>query len=447
VAGLNYFSVLDTVRFGPEVERSELATRSVSSTGVLLLELLVGGGTVLLSQTQAFDNAMLLEYLAANDAESLALRRLVQSGRIQVRIFDSPALRELPSGGQRFTLLNAFCSAMSQRDFVLSAWPELGDHGRRLAIVECLDRAPNRLRALCDDDVLAGRIEAVRELDLSLRKSPASERAMPVVGKNLYERVSDDLETLPADEPTEAAMYWLAGRLAVVDPGRLRGRSTWYRLLDELAAQHPIFSGPEENLRAIVDGAYNRVVADSLGATGTFTQYPAGEVAAAIAEQAGIDATTDRQLVLLAEDQRRDAWLTWSEAASMIDDLTELPSPWRRLDHLVRRHQEYVGVTETSTRGQMWLAIAATIPPLIGSVAGATAEELVGALPGALGGGALGGLVSISGLLLPSVFPLGKHRWRERHERISGERWETTVPTVTTGSASWRRGLGEAEDG
>ena len=85
-----------------------------------MLDLLVGNTCPVLSQTQAFDNALLLNLLARHDADSKAFLTLVGMGWIQTRIHESETLLEA-ADGQRFTLRNAFLSALENRSFVFSS--------------------------------------------------------------------------------------------------------------------------------------------------------------------------------------------------------------------------------------------------------------------------------------------------------------------------------------
>ncbi|MGH3546464.1 MAG: hypothetical protein ACRDPW_11165 [Mycobacteriales bacterium] len=282
----HYYSALDTVYFAHGTPAEVYAARAVSATGILMLDMLVGGATPLLSQTQAFDNALLLEQLSTPSPDSRALLRLVRNNRIHVRILDTTGLRERTDHAERFTLRNAFCSALTQPEFHLSAWPELRDQQLRAHVLRCLDHAPADIGKLPEQD-LAARLEGLIELDLSLRQSSAIERTPPVAGPDLSNRIRTGLMALAIGNPTtlgvtEALMT--DPRLDVSASGNRR--SAWYTLLTEMTAggleDDSDLAYIERDVRGIVDGAYNSVVADSLGATGAFTLCPTDDVAQAL---------------------------------------------------------------------------------------------------------------------------------------------------------------------
>ena len=87
---LHYYSLLDTVQFTRTVAPETFISRALNVTGLLMLDVLIGNAAPLLSQTQAFDNALLLAQLAAPSEDSRSFLRLVRKGLIQVRMTGAP---------------------------------------------------------------------------------------------------------------------------------------------------------------------------------------------------------------------------------------------------------------------------------------------------------------------------------------------------------------------
>lgn len=438
----HYYSALDTVYFRPDLPAELLTSRAVSATGVVMLDMLVGDGTPVLSQVQAFDNSLILALLAEPSPNSHAFLRLIRRNRLQVRILDTPALRDTAEHSERFTLRNAFCSALSQPGFVASAWPELNDPTARRTVVELLDAAPDRLDSLGDARLVA-RLEGLLELDASLRQSSAIER-MPIgQGAGLTSRVVGGLTALAEGESAQAGLSTrLLDAARQLPEARTDRRSTWYTLLDDLVDFNDRTGGAAmgsavTNLRGLIDGAYNGVVADSLGVTGSLTVTPTDEVARALAVSQP-QGSTAGQLTALVRDPRRQEWLTWSKLVDVLDDCDHMIGSERRLAYILHEHREYVGAVEAEKRTGLALRIAlphAAVSILVGAAAGGLGESIGGGLGAALGAG-VAGIVSLLGAH-PRVTRLHA-TWGEKAKRNAAEKWEATV---ATGTASGKGGV------
>ncbi len=436
---LHYYSALDTVYFGHDTAAEVYATRAVSATGVLMLDMLIGGATPLLSQTQAFDNALLLDQLSQPSPDCRALLRLVRNNRLQVRILDTPALRQRSHHADRFTLLNAFCSALAQPEFKLSAWPELKEPELRAYVLHCLDYAPEKITQLTDRRI-AARLEGLIEFDLSLRQSSAIERTPPVTGSGLASRVRASLTALVAGNPKTLRLInaLLADPRLTESAGGDR-RSTWYAALDEQLARDDAVTGsaydPERarmelNIRGVIDGAYNSIVADSLGASGAFTLCPTEAVAEALAASHP-ESSSAGQLSSLVRDARRSVWLTWSKLDELLPDFDHMASPQRRLQYVLDEHTTFVGANEVDRRAGLALKVAlphAAASIMVGIAAGGLGESVGGGFGAAIGAG-VAGMLSL--MAAHPVVGRWQARWGARTRSKAAAQWEATVASGT----------------
>ncbi len=415
---LHYHSLLDTVQFGHSVAPKTFVSRAVNVTGLLMLDVLVGNATPLLSQTQAFDNALLLAQLAEPSNDSRSFLRLVRKGRIQVRVVGAPSL------------LEAFRHALREPSFVLSAWPELSDAQLRAEVVRCsLTGDIDQLGHAS----LAARLEGVRQFDDSLRQSPTMQwHAAMTRNSQLSLRIMEGLRELSsADSASREDVEWLLASAQSLSPTQQELRSMWYGLLDELEKS----SGKTKlgNIRGIIDGAYNSVVANSLGATGMFAQCPTEEVANALAS-VELNGVAGGQHVKLVPDESRYTWLNWEKVDKWLDEYGHISKPRHRLDYLVK--QGYVGLIELDRRPGIALKVALS-SATTGLVASEMAREADKMLEGGMGtveGGAIGGVVS----LLAALPAIERKASSGTNQRRAGEHWEYTI---TTGTASWQKSV------
>lgn len=417
---LHYYSLLDTVHFNQAVAPKTFVSRAVNVTGLLMLDALVGNATPLLSQTQAFDNTLLLAQLAEPSEDSHAFLRLVRKGRIQVRVVGAPSL------------LGAFANALRQPDFVLSAWPELTDERLRSEVVRYLSGSGDDVDRLGSPS-LAARLEGLRQFDNSLRQSPTMQwHAAMTRTTQLSPLITSGLRELAnADPASRASAQWLLTHAPSLLPAQRERRSAWYRLLDDLPEDHS--AAAVGNAKGIIDGAYNSVVANSLGATGMFAQCPTREVATALAG-VDLDGAAGGQLVDIMRDEHRDEWLTWHKVDEWLDEHDRVTKPARRLDSLVS--QGCVNLVELAGRRGIALKVAMSYPAtgLVSGVMARGADEALAGDANGVKGGFVGGVVS----LLPTL-PSVRRGARDDHSQPATiEHWEFTV---TTGTASWQKSV------
>ncbi|MDP9418098.1 MAG: hypothetical protein M3P48_09790 [Actinomycetota bacterium] len=432
----HYHGLLDTVGFGATVDATVRAERAAAATGALMLDILLTGATPVLSQTQAFDNALLLDQVAQTTQESRALLRLFGSGYIRVRIFDSPSLL-VPETEERFSLVNAFRSALAEPGFLFSAWPQLAEPDLRAHVFERLCSNRSSLSGI-DDDSLVARLEGLRELDSQLRASNLVERALPSIGPSLSTRVAAGLAALAHDDMfgLEQALAWLNDRTRDGEANTLDRRGTWYNLISRLSKQRPELSEATQAVTDVVDAAYNAIVAESLGVTGWLTSTETADVAAAIASVTD-DSSTGGLAVELLQDPRRSEWLTWSRVEQLLPDLQHM-SPQRRLDHLAIEHSEYVGREAVGRQAKLMLRLAIPMQAAAGSAT--VAGSVIGAAMGGVPGAGLGGLLTaaVTFLAVP-VARRAEERAQAALERKQAKEWLAEArqrATVATGTAS-----------
>ncbi|MQM26378.1 hypothetical protein [Glycomyces albidus] len=397
-----YFGVLDTVNFQPDLPELELANRTLNATGAVMLHMILGGVHPVLSQSQAFDSAPLVSTLARMDEDSLAMIGLARRGSIQVRILDSPGLADDPADGQRFTLLNAFRSALLQPEFRFSSWPELGaDMALRRAVAEQLDRDPERVGAIAEHDLLH-RLLGLIEFDQALRDSPVSERATIANGADLADQVLGAVSSIrrtSGGADTDMLTLLQARVQEARDPARFRRRSAWYALLDEYedaASQDASAAGQLELVRGLVNAKYNGIVAASLGADGLDVEIPDFR-AAQIVARAGTEHLVGARSAQVLDHSDVGAWLTWSELQRTLTLMQDIRVPQSRYRFLVGKYREYdVGRRMRSQPGgQIWAHVRAAPINALGAAVGgivglAIGNDAVGTVVGSLIGTAGG---------------------------------------------------------
>lgn len=311
LSGTVYYQCLDPVRFADS--EPARVRHQVEAFGSVFGGLLIGGVRPVLSGPQAFDNAALLSLLETSGPEPAALRTLMSRGAVQVRL--------LPSV-QPPTLLSAFRGAL-RSDFSFSAWPELEHPEAREAALAWMDHA-----VPCGDNALEQRLDALSDMDRALRRSEVSERAVPLPGAPLQVWVRRAVRGM--QDPHLSSEH--AALLQDIPEGQMSSRTAWLRALADVGVQAP----GAARLRMCVDAAYNRVVADSLGAAGddvTLANPPPwmadGFVAAGLAGSSGARTVSlDR-----AGATGSEGALTWSAVVRLLDSMddaglqlpTELP--------------------------------------------------------------------------------------------------------------------------
>ncbi|WP_091039370.1 hypothetical protein [Glycomyces harbinensis] len=441
-----YFGVLDSVNFSADLPDDDLAHRTLHATGAVMLQMILGGVNPVLSQTQAFDCAMFTGGLARMDRGSIAMMELVRSGQIQVRILDSAALLDDPADGRRFTLINAFRSALLQRDFRFSSWPELGgDMTLRAAIAEQLDRDPFGVDAVADGPLLH-RLLGLIEFDRALRDSPVSERASVTSGASLADRVLGALANIrrnTAGGDTEV-LTRLETRAAAGGDGRpFTRRSSWYALLDEYEEVASDAGDPSRlaqlgMVRGLVNAKYNGIVAESLNADGLDVEFADFKTAGIVA-QAGVENLVGARATQVLEESEIEAWLTWSELPGILSDMRNLTAPQNRFRHLVSRYREHDirRRADAIAKNQIWAHVGAVTVNATGTVVGG----IVGlALGGDLVGTSIGSVVgTLGGVYANHMLDTQKQRGLRKAElRAQKEFDQLFTPVLGRGSIAYR---------
>ena len=441
----NYYGLLDSVRFAPHLPADVRARREVAATGAVMIDVLAGGAVPVLSQTQAFDSAVLLNVLEGHGDDTLALLRLVERSRLQVRVVERPRIEHL-AGPAPESLLNAFALAVQRPGFMLSGWPELTDAALRRHVLD-VTIAGADVDEL-GSERLAARLEGLRLLDAALTRSEAAEKVRAAPGGNLFEQVLGVLDSYEQEEPAHAeAVRWLRARALSVrarresDPGAgpdLGGRSGWYVLLDELSGEDELAPAGSA-LRSVVDEAYNGVIAVSLGVTGSLRTCTTQSVAKSLADLE-VDAATGALAVDLAVDPRHQSWLTWTKVGELSDTLTAFDPP-RRVRYLEDLHIRNLDLTEDQqdTGGRWALPVGLTRAfPILGSSAVAAAGEI------AVGGGVPGiGLSAVVGVVALYAAPVIRDAVTRRGRSADADDLAPgAAGAVTTGTAKpWRTGI------
>jgi hypothetical protein len=445
----DYYSTLDTVRFGTELKPKTVASNTVSAAGTVMLGLLVGNTKPVLTQTQAIDNSYLLNVLA-DQAESAAFLTLVRDHVIQVKFHDSPPLLESP---QRFTVLNAFASALERREkFHLSAWPEINaDYSLRSELVRCLQQTKSHDRMVTEVEDLAG-VEVGRRFSGLMRLNRAVEKAGPPaqttrLPKGSYCKSVVDLITTLLSQRADAAdlILWLLKRAAAYGhadggPGGvdLDTRTGWRELLKIYLNQHSREDKQVALVSRQLDLATHKIIGQSLDCTGKELDLPTPEDSDdLVSGLRGDDIPVDR-LVALSKDKDRMNWLTWKTVSELLAELRDADlSPHERLNHLVERHTDAI----SAQRLDGWLgALTANAPFLVTVVVGDTVQNYTSGTWGGITGAVAAAITGTVTILITQPFanPVSKQA-REWFRQRAGAKWEASI---SGGTASWQDEIG-----
>jgi len=217
----------------------------------------------------------------------------------------------------------------------------------------------------------------------------------------------------------------------------------WYAVLDEQLARDDVVAGSINdserarvglNIRGVIDGSYNSIVADSLGASGAFTLCPTDEVAEALAANHP-EASSAGQLSSLVRDARRSVWLTWSKVGELLPDFDHMAGPQRRLQYVLNEHTSFVGTNEVDRRAGLALKVAlphAAASIMVGIAAGGLGESIGGGYGAAIGAG-VAGVLSL--MAAHPIVGRWQARWGDRTRSKAAQQWEATV---ASGTASLR---------
>jgi hypothetical protein len=430
-----FYDDLDTVRFGSDVPVRERKAREVSATGTLMLGLLVGNAPLLLSQPQGFDNSLILRLAADHQDRDgrrdwRAFLRLARAGFVRVGILDR-SLRDDSPDGERHTLLNAFRTALGNKAFVFSGWPELNDPELRPQVLDRLDRAPRRLDGLVGSDV-AARVDGLLEFDRNLRQRPETIKIIkPGSGENLKTRVSSILHNGDPDSTgLRAAVQWIIGQ-AEERGVELNARSNWYRLADEYHSQGHMGASAVKNS---VDGHYNAIVGESLDPGGLSITCKDDEAARLLATRYTPDDETGQLRVTLTQALGHGEWLRWADIPQLLSELSVLDDESQRLSHLEAEYKDWFGKDRSGN--QPYAAVKLALPTAIAAYGIDFVRDIItGVHPGqAAEGAAVTGTV-----VLIAAVPLLREatkRYQRKIEQSEGGSWEKTN-SIRTGSAAW----------
>lgn len=327
---LTYSADLDPSGFTGDTDQALL--RGIRATTAMKLSLVFGERIPVLAQNQVFDSPLMFGLLspggeASADAEKVAFLWLVQNDYIQVRIHEA-GLKETNRPEDRFTLRNACASALANPKFTLSAWPDLDIEQRQQTARYLTGESDGQPPSAYQD-----RATVIQQLDDALQASKASEKAV-VIKDSLVRFIRDELQQRRGDRPGSYLVPWFdkLGQFAqsVKDSTvELDGepikkfdqnmRSEWRRLIltYRIVNGHPENHGPLAAASALVDLAYNRKVAQSMGAPYQL------EVATQEVQQELIKEDPDTismhwESTFLTSETQGD-WLSWSYVQSKLE--------------------------------------------------------------------------------------------------------------------------------
>ncbi len=421
----NFYGLLDSVRFGSTESADGLSRRRLAATGAVMLDLLAGSATPVLSHAQAYDSAAVLDVFQNHDKETGALRDLVRRGLIRVLV---PRSDQVPAlvGDDAGSLINWFALALTRPDYVFSGWPQLSRHEVREDVLDILRPGVSADGHLGDPD-LEARLEGLRVLDGAVAESPVEQRANPAVLARLPAEVSRAARHYAAESLEGGDGQWLATRVdeAVRTSRDPLGRSQIYRLLTVRREE----TGHDLTLTALtslVDGVYNELVAQSLHATGSLRTCATEGVANALADLTE-DASNAELAIDLALDPRRQEWLRWQDVERLATEMHGFNAT-HRLRYLERCRIAGLEIGPPDATGiRRWSV------PVDARTGGKkfAREAAVGILAFVVGGGLPGTLVGAGAKAAGKV--LKTRRDRRRH-----------VEAVARGS-SWRENLDRSE--
>ncbi|MEV4260552.1 hypothetical protein [Kribbella sp. NPDC049584] len=428
---LTYYTAMDSVLVASsdQIEKQERsAVNTALATGALMEGLLFHDRIPVLSQTQAFDNAALLSSLVSEDRNALALLKLFERSRLQVRLLADPA------GRGQATLLRAFESKVRDDAFTFSAWPELNSKDMRERVLAQLAGDKN-----VTPEAVSARLDALRNLDNVLRRSQAVEEiAGPPSGATLgvLSRQQIDLLSTP-DEETAAARRRLYADINAQPTGHENKRAVWYAAIDRGRREHPELDLFHDKVKLVVDLAYNEVIFASLGVPDMIL---ATEASAAVARDVSDDSpqldfsVTERHAVVVKPSDI-DGWLNWQQVGQMLSDLDMIVG----VDQKVRfyRRERVNALVKTEQDGSLYLQIVTSVPP---DVATALASAGAGTAVGTAAGSLISGVVTaVVGAAASAPISRRLPGWiLARDAVLRRRRIEGRQTILTSGKRSWR---------
>jgi len=447
-----FYGDLDPVRFLRDAQDLGVPAATATASGSLMLGLLLGGTVPLLSYNQAFDGQMILRLASDIDGKAaredrLAFLRLVRDGYVKVGLLE-PVLIDDPPDGQKYTLLNAFRSALARRKTFFSGWPELNGELQELRpdILDRLDNAPGQMEELVGADV-AARLEGLRILSANLRQ--AQEEGLESIRvirpdprqQTLEARLRVDLQSgRPIGEGIGPVATWIfdnADRLDI----NLNLQSEWITWANRYLSEQGAPAGQGvASLKDLVNAHFIQIQAESHGAHGLSLACRDSEAERLLAADMGLSAANGKRLSQLVHDAGQGTWLSWGELPELLDRMALLTTgdapttAEARLRYLEADHQDWVGryAVDRNVGASVRLALPQSVV-----VAGTTGTEalMTGASPAqAAGVAAVGAIVTLA-----AATPAARRherRDRQKIEELEGERWQREF---RTGSATWPR--------
>jgi hypothetical protein len=439
----DYYSTLDSVRFTDDLTASTIGQNVVSAAGTVMLGLLVGDTRPVLTQSQAFDSAYLLNVVAAGNDATGGFLELVRDGTIQVR-FHEPALRDAE---ERYTVLNAFASALEQPRFILSGWPEINaDHALRSELARAVQRIKdhrlllNEVRDTAGPDV-AGKMNGLLRLSRAVQEAGTPSLTTPAEPGTYRAAVIGLITYLRARRPdTEDLVRWLLERAAEPDDAGvdLDTRSGWRQLLRIYLGRHPAEVAQVASVERRCDYAMHHLIGTSLRWTGQEVDLQRPDDASESAGGFRDDDVPVNRLVHLSRDSDRAEWLTWDMVPGLWRQLQAADlSPAERLERLVQRHKDTV--FEQRVGGGRVLTFATEASVLVPMLAGDAVQNYVAGNWTHAAGSAIAAITGLVTVVLASRG--GRVTSELRAFLLSQEeaRWEASI---SGGTASWQDEIG-----
>jgi hypothetical protein len=139
-----FYSVLDSVNFNPLRPRVDRDQVRISAAGSLMLGILIGNISPVLTDAQVFDNRLIIDTVAAFDRDSSAFLGLIREGRLNLGLLRMPNLAI--ESNRQIKLTDSFAAALNRPNFVFSAWPDLEEPSIRQAVASVIiaDADPSR---------------------------------------------------------------------------------------------------------------------------------------------------------------------------------------------------------------------------------------------------------------------------------------------------------------
>ncbi len=451
-----FYGDLDPLRFIREAHVLGAPAAAATASGSVMLGLLLGGTVPLLSYNQAFDSQMILQlasdvHTRAAREDRLAFLRLARDGYIKVGLLE-PVLIDEPPDGQKYTLLNAFRSALARRKTFFSGWPELNGEFEDLRpdILDRLDHAPGQMEELVGAEV-AARIEGLRIFSANLRQAQQEgRRSIRVIRphpqqQSLESRLRGDLlGDLPIGGDIGPVATWIydnADRLDI----NLNLQSEWITWANRYLSEHG--AAADRGVAALMDlvnAHFIQIQAESHGAHGLSLACRESEAERLLTADMPRSAESGKRLSQLVHDAGQGRWLSWGQLPELLDQMALLSTgdapttAEARLRYLEADHQDWVG--RYATDHDVGASVRLAIPQSV-LVAGTTATEalIAGASPAQVAGVAAVGAIVTLAAATPAA-RRQERRGRKKVEEHEAKRWQREF---RTGSAAWPRRIAQ----